>query len=458
MAHSEMTYGAHARAVLTLGLPLVGGHVAQFAVNLTDTVMLGWYGVDELAAVVLGGQLFFLAFILGSGFAFAVMPLVAAALADEDETLIRRTSRMGIWLSVIYGLVMIPIFWWSKPIFVALGQDPALSEAAQSYLRIAGLGIVPALIIMVLKSFLAALEHTRVVFWITVLAAATNALVNYALIFGNWGAPELGIIGAAIASLVVQFVMVTGAVIYTLGKLPQYDLFTRLWKPDFDAMKRVFLLGVPIGFTTLAEVGLFAAGAVMMGWLGTVQLAAHGIALNLAGLMFMVHLGLGNAATVRAGNAYGRHDVEHLARGARVAIFMSLAFAVFSIIVFITWPEWLMSLFLGRDDPNFDIIIQVGATLLLAAAFFQFVDGAQALALGILRGIMDTRVPMIMAAISYWAVGVPASYFAGFVLGWGGVGVWVGLGLGLGVAALLLMWRFWVVRIAEMRNAAPVEA
>ena len=225
MAHSEMTYGAHARAVLTLGLPLVGGHVAQFAVNLTDTVMLGWYGVDELAAVVLGGQLFFLAFILGSGFAFAVMPLVAAALADEDETSIRRTSRMGIWLSVIYGLVMIPIFWWSKPIFVALGQDAALSEAAQSYLRIAGLGIVPALIIMVLKSFLAALEHTRVVFWITVLAAATNALVNYALIFGNWGAPELGIIGAAIASLAVQFVMVTGAVMYTLGKLPEYDFF-----------------------------------------------------------------------------------------------------------------------------------------------------------------------------------------------------------------------------------------
>lgn len=454
MAQTEMTYGAHMRALLTLGLPLIGGHLAQFAIGLTDTIMLGWYSVDALASVVLGSQLFFLAFIMGSGFAFAVMPMVAEALAQEDETSIRRTTRMGMWLSVIYAVVMLPVFWWSKPILVAAGQDPMISEGAQTYLRVMGVGLIPALLIMVLKSYLAALEHTRVIFWITVSVAVVNAFVNYALIFGNWGAPELGIKGAAIASLTVNAVMIVAAVIYAARWLPQYDLFSRLWRLDLDAMHRVFWVGIPIGLTTVAEVGLFAAGAVMMGWIGTIDLAAHGIALNLAGLMFMVHLGLGNAATIRAGNALGRKDIDHLARGARTAIFMSLAFAVFSIIVFVTQAELLMSLFLDAQDPNYDEIIETGAVLLLAAAFFQFVDGAQALALSVLRGIMDTRVPMIMAAISYWGVGVPVSYVAGFVIGWEGVGVWIGLGFGLGVAAVLLMWRFWAEKLVELRARA----
>ncbi|WP_072793633.1 MATE family efflux transporter [Cognatishimia maritima] len=454
MGLDDLTYRDHTRALFRLGLPLIGGHVAQFSVALTDTVMLGWYSVDALAAVVLGTQIFFLAFILGSGFAFAVMPMVAEAFAQNDETSIRRTTRMGMWLSVIYAVVMLPLFWWSQPVLVALGQDPDLSASAQDYLRVMGIGLIPALLVMVLKSYMAALEHTRVVFWITVAAAVINAFVNYALIFGNWGAPELGIIGAAIASLSVQGVMIAGAIAYTLIKLPEHDLFSRLWRPDFDAMTRVFRIGVPIGLTTLAEVGLFAAGALMMGWLGTIELAAHGIAINLAGLMFMVHLGLGNAATVRAGNALGRRDIDQLAAGARTGIWMSLIFAVFSIIVFVTQKEWLISLFLDPNDPNFDAIVTTGAAFLIAAAIFQFVDGAQALALSVLRGIMDTRVPMIMATISYWVVGVPVSYIAGFWLGWGGVGIWVGLALGLAVAALLLMWRFWKVMVPRLRDSA----
>lgn len=452
MAHNEMTYRAHAGALLTLGLPLIGGHLAQFAVGLTDTIMLGRYSVDALAAVVLGSQVFFLAFILGSGFAFAVMPMVAEALAQDDQTTIRRTTRMGMWMSVIYALAMLPVFIWAKPILVFAKQDPVLSEAAQSYLRVMGVGLIPALLVMVLKSYLAALEHTRVVFIITVLAAIANAIVNYALIFGNWGAPELGITGAAIASLVVQVVMMAGAIIYAMVLLPESDLFSRLWRPDWETMGNVFRLGVPIGFTTLAEVGLFAAGTMMMGALGKIPLAAHGIAINLAGLMFMVHLGISNAATVRAGNALGRKDIEHMARGAQVALVMSLTFAVFSIIVFATLPEFLMSLFLDVNDPEYHAIIDAGVVLLLAAAFFQLVDGAQAIALGLLRGILDTGVPMIMAAISYWLVGVPVSYLAGFVLGWGGIGIWIGLGLGLSVAAILLMWRFWAKQVSDMRQ------
>jgi multidrug resistance protein, MATE family len=298
-----MTNRNHVRAILTLGLPLIGGHLAQMAIGVTDTVMLGWYSVEALAAVVLGSTYFFVLFIFGSGFAMAVMPLVAAYDAEDDEIGLRRATRMGLWLSVGFALIALPAMIWSPAVLDLLGQGPNLADTAGDYLKVAGWGIVPALLVMVLKSYLAALERTQVVLWITLLAAGVNALANYALIFGNWGAPELGVMGAAVASVTTQFVSLIGVVIYVLIALPQHSLFVRLWRVDTQMLVRVFTLGLPIGLTTLSEVGLFAASSLMMGWLGTIPLAAHGIAIQLASLTFMVHLGLSNVATIRAGNA-----------------------------------------------------------------------------------------------------------------------------------------------------------
>ncbi len=448
-----MTYRGHLRSLSRLGLPLIGGHVAQFAIGLTDTIMLGQYSVDALASVVLGSTLFFVLFILGSGFGIAVMPMVAEADAQNDDTAIRRIARMGMWLSALFAILVLPMFWFSGPILTAIGQEPDLAQTAQSYLRIVGVGLLPALLVMVLKSYLAALEHTRVVFWITVLAALANVLVNYVLIFGNWGAPELGVTGAAIASLVVQVVSILGVVIYAGRKLPEHRLFARIWKPDAEVLSRVFRIGAPIGLTNLAEVGLFAASTTMMGWLGKIPLAAHGIALNLAGLAFMFHLGLSNAATIRAGNAIGRKDSEHLAQGARTAIVFSLSMAVVAVSIFVTVPEFLIGGFVDKSDPDYDAIVATGVSLLLVAALFQFVDGAQAMALGLLRGVMDTRQPMILAAISYWGVGMTSAYVLGFTFDMGGVGVWLGLVIGLSMAALLLMLRFWRGKLAELRTS-----
>ncbi|MGH1464986.1 MAG: MATE family efflux transporter [Cognatishimia sp.] len=453
MIKTQMTYGGHTRALLTLGLPLIGGHVAQFAIGLTDTIMLGWYSVDALAAVVLGSTLFFVTFILGSGFGIAVMPMVAEAEAQGDELAIRRIARMGLWLSAFFAVALLPLFWFSGPVLEVLGQEAALAAEAQVYLRVMGIGLLPALLVMVLKSYLAALEHTRIVFWITVMAATVNALVNYILIFGHFGAPEMGILGAAIASLVVQVVSIVGVVIYARHALPEHALFARIWRPDGEILKDVFHVGMPIGLTNLAEVGLFAASTTMMGWLGKIPLAAHGIALNLAGLAFMLHLGLSNAATVRAGNALGRKDAEHLARGATTAIFVSLVMAVGAVLVFVSIPEVLIGAFVDSADPDFERIVTTGVALLMVAAMFQFVDGAQAMALGLLRGVMDTRKPMIIAVFSYWAVGMSCSYVFGFVLGWGGVGVWLGLVVGLCVAAVLLLNRFWRGKLLELKQS-----
>lgn len=442
----------HVRALLRIGLPLIGGHVAQFGIGLTDTVMLGWYSVEALAAVVLGSTFFFVIFILGSGFAIAVMPLVAEADAEGDEQALRRVTRMGLWLSVIFGVLVQPLFMLSGPILLSLKQAPDVAELAQAYLRIAGLGLVPALLVMVLKSYLAALEHTRVVFWVTVAAVPVNAVVNYGLIFGNWGLPEMGVRGAAIASILVQFVSLAGVILYAIKALPQHDLFARIWRPDWEVFAKVFRLGLPIGITNLAEVGLFSASSIMMGWLGTVTLAAHGIALQLASLAFMIHLGLSNAATVRAGTAMGRKDADHMARGAWVAIVASLLTAFIAVAIFLIFPEQLLGFFIDPEEVQREAIIATGVTLLYVAALFQVMDGAQVMALGLLRGVQDTRGPMVIAAVSYWIIGVPSAYVLGFTFGMGGEGVWLGLVCGLTAAGILLMYRFWVTDLNRLRK------
>ena len=364
----QMTYPGHARAITVMGLPLVGGHLGQIAIGVSDTVMAGWYSVEALAAVTLASTYFFVLLIFGSGFAWGVMPLVAAFDAEGDEGGLRRATRMGMWLSMGFAVLALPLMIWSRPIMALMGQDQALADMVDGYLFIAAWGIFPALMVMVLKSYLAALERTQVVLWITLLAGVANVLANYAFIFGNWGAPELGVRGAAIASVTSHSVSLVAVVIYVLWKMPQHQMFVRLWRPDFEMLARVFRLGLPIGFTGLSEVGLFAASAVMMGWLGTVALAAHGIALQLASITFMVHLGISNVATIRAGNAYGRRDPAHLARGAITATVMSALVAVLTIFVFVMWPEPLINLFMQRDEPARDQILVIGVGLLAMAS------------------------------------------------------------------------------------------
>lgn len=451
-----MTYAGHARAITVLGLPLIGGHLAQFAIGMTDTIMLGWYGVEALAAVTLAGSYFFVLFLLGSGFGWAVMPMVAAADAEGDETSIRRVTRMGLWLSLIFSALAMPMFWYSEPILLALGQEAGIAEMAARYLKMAGWGLFPALLVVVMKSYLAALERTQIVLWITIAAALANGLANYALIFGNWGAPELGVAGAAWASIASHSVALIGVVIYARKVLPEHDLFVRFWRADWEMFARVFRLGVPIGITSLSEVTLFASSAVMIGWLGAVPLAAHGIALQLSAATFMIHLGLSNAATVRAGNALGRRDRAHLVRGAIVVSVMSLCVAAIGTTIFLVFPEPLVSLFMERANPERDAILTVGVTLLAMGALFQTMDGLQVMALGLLRGLQDTGVPMIYAALSYWAVGMPASYLLGFVFDLGSVGVWLGLVAGLACASVLLMARFWLHAVPRMPDEAAV--
>ncbi|MFC0279595.1 MATE family efflux transporter [Falsigemmobacter intermedius] len=440
----RMSFPAHVRALLILALPLIGSHVAQVILHVTNTVMLGWYSVEALAGGVLGASTFFIMFLLGAGFAAAVMPLAAEALGRGDETQVRRATRMGMWLSIGFSVLIYPVFWFSYEILMLLGQKHEVAQNAQAFMRVTGLGMAPALLVMVMKSFLAAQGRAQIVLWVTVAAAFVNAGLNWLFIFGNYGLPELGIQGAALSSVTVQSLSFLAIALWAgfHSKIRHFKLFQRFWRADPGALSQVFRLGWPIGFTSLMEGGLFNAAALMMGWIGTVELAAHGIALEITSLTFMIHVGLANAATVRVGLAQGAGDARALRDGAWTALAVSQSIGLFIIAAFLIFPELLIGLFLDEANPRAAEIIAYGSVLLMMSALFQVADAAQAVSLGLLRGIQDTRVPMYIAAITYWGIGIPASYLLAFKAGLGGPGIWLGLVIGLSLTAVCLIWRF----------------
>lgn len=442
---TPLNFRSQSRALLVLGLPLVGSNLAQFALHVTDTVMLGWYGVTDLAAGALGATVFFVLFTLGSGYAQAVMPMVATHAARRDETEVRRVTRMALWLSIAYAVLVLPLFLYATPLLNLLGQEADVARLGGAYLSVVGLGIGPALMMMVVKSFLSGLGRTQIVLWITVVGVVVNIGLNWMFIFGNLGFAEMGARGAAVASVIVQVLTLVAALAYAtlLPALRRYQLLVRFWRADWGALRQVNALGLPIGLAMLAETVMFAASAVMMGWLGKNALAAHSIALEITALYFMVHLGLSNAATVMVGRARGQGDRQVLRSVARAGVVLSLGFSLATMVVYWVFAAEMVGMFLAPDNPERDLIIPLGTALVLIAAVFQLADGGQVMAMGLLRGVQDTRQPMVIAAISYWLVGLPAGYGLGFVAGYGGVGIWTGLVAGLTAAALALHWRFW---------------
>ncbi len=438
-------YVPHLVATLGLALPLTGSHLARQAIGVTDTVMVGWYGVDPLAAVVLATSFFFILFMLGSGYGIGVMGVIATAKARGDQTEVRRATRMALWLSAVHSVIVLPLMWFSGAILLKLGQKPEIAAYAQEYLRIMCWAMAPALWGLTLNSFLAALGRANIVLLITMAGIPLNMLLNWMLIFGNLGAPELGVAGSAIASLVVNIFQLVLMVVcaITLREARPFNLLRRMWHPDWAAFRTIGLLGLPVGLTLVAESGMFVGTNVMMGWLGSHYLAAHGIALQLASIAFMIHLGLSNAVTIRVGTFAGQEDRSGMRDSGVAAIVLSILFAAVTITIFLTLSRQIAALYLDAGDPLTPTIIALVGGLMIYAAMFQLADGMQVIALGMLRGVQDTRVPMVMAVISYWVVGLPTGWFLAFRAGWGAGGLWLGLLAGLFCAAVLLMTRFW---------------
>ncbi|MGJ7040985.1 MATE family multidrug resistance protein [Shinella sp. BE166] len=452
---ADNSWGAHFRATFTLGVPLIGAQLAQLGIHTTDVVILGRLGAAHLAAIVLASQFFFTIFILGSGFANAVMPMVAQAYGRGDAVSVRRSVRMGMWVVLIYAALMIPVFYNVEGILLYAGQKPEVAALAGSYLKIAQWGMAPALLFMTLRGLVSAHGRAGVVLYVTIVILSVNAFFAYALVLGHFGFPALGIEGAAIVSVAVNilsFLLLT-AYIQLRPELRRYELFVRFWRPDWQAFREVVQLGLPIGLTMLAEVTLFTGASLLMGNIGTLELAAHGIALQLASIAFMIPLGLAQAGTVRVGVAHGRGDRLGVVRASWAVLVVAAAIAVGGGILFALAPTTLASIFLDTAGKDSAAVLAIAGPFVVIAGIFQLVDGLQAIAAGLLRGLKDTRIPMILALISYWPIGFLCAWFFAFPAGFGGVGVWFGFVSGLAAAAILLNWRFY--RLVTRGAARP---
>ncbi|MXN44179.1 MATE family efflux transporter [Shinella kummerowiae] len=441
----DNSWAAHFRTTFTLGVPLIGAQLAQLGIHTTDVVILGRLGAAHLAAIVLSSQFFFTIFILGSGFANAVMPMVAQAYGRGDTVSVRRSVRMGMWVVLLYSVLMIPLFYSAESILLYSGQKPEVAALAGNYLKIAQWGMGPALLFMTLRGLVSAHGRAGIVLYVTFTILTVNAILAYALVLGHFGLPALGMEGAAIASVVVNvlsFLLIT-AYIQSRADMRRYELFVRFWRPDWQAFREVVHLGLPIGLTMLAEVSLFTGASLLMGNIGTLELAAHGIALQLASIAFMIPLGLAQAGTVRVGVAHGRGDHLGVVRAAWAVLIVAAVIAVGGGILFAVIPTTLASIFLDKAGRDSAAVLAIAGPFVVIAGVFQLVDGLQAIAAGLLRGLKDTRIPMILALISYWPIGFLAAWFFAFPAGFGGIGVWFGFLAGLAAASVLLNWRFY---------------
>lgn len=437
-------WGAELRATFALAWPLVIAQLAQNALTTTDVIMLGWLGPTYLAAGTLATTFLMPFFLLGVGIVGAVAPLVAQARGARDIKAVRRVVRQGLWAAILLAALMIPLLLQIRPIFALLGQDPAATIMAEQFIQIGVWMLFPALSIIALRSLLSAFDATRIILVITVSGVLFNAAANYVLIFGHFGFPRLELRGSAIATVLTNLLMFALMLAYVLRhrRFRRFYVLMRFWKPDWPRFREIFRIGIPIGLTVLAEVGLFTAAALLMGRLGTDEVAAHAIALQSASMAFMVPLGLGIAATVRVGRAYGRSDPEGIHKAGWTAFALGTGFMALSCVVFLTMGPVIVSWFLDPRAPENANALALAASFLMVAGVFQLADGAQVVAAHALRGLSDTKIPMLLAILGYWMVGLPIAYLLGFVLGWRGTGIWMGLAAGLAFVAVVLVARF----------------
>ncbi|HYD37706.1 MAG TPA: MATE family efflux transporter [Allosphingosinicella sp.] len=434
------------RATLALAWPLILTNIAQALIHVTDVVLLGWAGSSVLAAGTLGVNVYFAFLIFGIGLVTASAPMIARELGERSHSVrdVRRTVRQTMWAATALAVPVMAVLWNTSAILVAIGQDPKLAEAAQTFVRALQWGFLPYLWYLVLRSFISALERPLWSFAIGLAAVVYNAVINYGLIFGKLGLPKLGLLGAGLGSASANLFMFFGMALVVLlhRRFRRYRLFGHFWRSDRQRFRAVWRLGLPIAITLALEITIFNAAVFLMGLIGEESIAAHAIAIQVAALSFMVPMGLSQAATVRVGLAYGRRDPAGIARAGWTAFALGVGFMSMTGLVMLALPQALVTLFLDPAVAANREVIRLAVSFLVVAAFFQIFDGAQVVAAGMLRGLHDTRVPMIYAGIGYWVIGLATGVGLGFGLGWDGVGIWIGLASGLGAVAVMLVARW----------------
>jgi MATE family multidrug resistance protein len=454
--HNFAAWAAEARELTRLAVPMAATQLAQMIILATDTVMLGHFSKEALAAGAIGNTVFFFIWLLGTGPVSAVSPMIAhvvgrhgaaqgnwASTKTRDQRDVRLVVRMGLWSVAMMSPPLLAALFFTRDILLLLQQEPKLAADAGIYTAALAFGLPCSLAFQVLRNFSTSLSRPIPPMVVMGLAILFNALGDYTLIFGHFGFPRLGLVGAGFASASSNlFTLVAMAVIaLRLPVLRPYHFLHRLFSPHWRSLVELFHLGLPIGMTMLFEVALFNAATLAMGTFGIAALAAHQIAITIPSLTFMVPLGIGLAGTVRVGLAAGAGDRYGARRAGFTAMGLGLIFMFCAALVLLLFPHSIAMLWLPDSADNRDVLA-LAVTFLHVAAAFQLMDGLQVTASMSLRGLKDARGPMWVAGASYWLAGAPMCALLGFGLGMQGLGIWLGLAFGLLVAAVLLTSRF----------------
>ena len=437
------------RVTLALAWPLILSNLTMALIGATDVLMLGWLGARELAAATLGFNLAMTAAIFCMGLITASAPMMASEIGRMQHSVrdVRRTFRQAMWAATAVLLPFWILLWNTEAILLIFGQQPDLAKIAGTYISAYMWSILPFLFFLILRNFISALEQPVWALIISVIGVLSNALFNYALIFGKFGVPEFGVLGAGIGSVMTNVLMFGGLAIVVVRhkRFRRYHLFGRFWRSDWQRFRAMWKLGLPIAITMGLEGSVFGFAALLMGLISTASVAAHAIALQLAALTFMVPMGLGQAATVRVGIQYGRRDHAAIKRAGWVSFILGTSFMAAMALVFVLAPDFLISIFIDASAPGNAEVAALAVSFLAIAAIFQIVDGAQVVGAGMLRGLHDTTMPMLFALMGYWFIGIGLGAGLAFWQGWEGVGIWTGLAGGLAVVAVLMLAR-WMMR------------
>ena len=419
-----------------LALPIVVVQVGMMLLGVVDTVMVGHVSARDLAGVALGNLYFYAASIFGLGVLLALDPIISQAVGARDPEAIARGVQRGALISLGLGVVTAALFVPVEQVLVAFRQPEDVVPVASGYALAAVPGVFPFYLYIVLRQTLQALGRIAPIVATVVVANLANVLFNWVLVYGNLGVPALGGVGAGWASSLSRFLMCGMVIAATWPTLRSYVRPLRSDVLQPEPLRRMLAVGLPIGVQLELEYGAFAVIGVLMGWLGTLAMASHQVAINLASLTFMVPLGVAQASSILVGRAVGRRDPEGARRSAGAGLVVGATFMLLTAALFLGAPTWLAAIYSDQLE-----VVALAALLIPIAGVFQVFDGLQVVATSLLRGIGDTRMPMVLHVAGFWLVGLPVSLVVGFGLGAGPVGLWWGLAVGLGVVALLLLLR-----------------
>lgn len=434
-----MTLRDHFKTTFHLAYPVMLSQLGQVSVGVADSMMVGRLGAIPLAAASLGNSIFFVIMMFGIGVSMGITPLVSVAEGKGKPKRISRLFSHGLWINAATGLILTMLVLGLSQGLHFLNQPEEVVILAVPYLLIITASLIPLMVFQTFKQLAEGLSQTRQAMYITIFCNLVNVLLNWVLIWGVWGFPELGLNGAGWATLisrVLMMILMGGYVLYS----KRYRVFQlRLLNPkaSLPMVSRILKIGIPTGFQYIFEVSAFSTAAIMMGWIGVNALAGHQIALNLASISYMMATGLSTAGMIRVSNQIGKGNLSGMREAGMTVFGMVIAFMLVCAVVFFAFRFFLPTLYI--DDPE---VISLSASLLIIAGLFQLSDGVQVVGLGVLRGLEDVKVPTLVTLMAYWVLGLPLGYVLAFEFGWAEKGVWIGLLIGLTITAVMLFYRF----------------